>query len=96
MNNVGAADALMRIFNYRRCGMSHFSMCQDGECPSRETCYRFNAKVGYAQSYANFARAGRKKCDYYINSNKPRTGAEDAKSINHAVRVVRQGDGKEV
>ncbi len=47
--------------------MPDISMCQDEQCPSRETCYRFKAKPDLLmQAYGHFGREdGAERCGYY-------------------------------
>ena len=49
--------------------MADITMCKDKECPMKEKCYRFTARVNeFRQSY--FAESPREwdKCDYFTNN----------------------------
>jgi hypothetical protein len=46
--------------------MPDISMCANGDCPSKNECYRSVAKPGMYQSYANFEiEEGETKCEYF-------------------------------
>lgn len=46
--------------------MPDISMCNDRDCPSCKTCYRFMATPSeWRQSYAAFDRKGKDKCEHY-------------------------------
>lgn len=47
--------------------MADISMCDNQQCPSKETCYRFKAKANpFKQVYSNFKpEKGEDKCKYY-------------------------------
>jgi hypothetical protein len=59
--------------------MVDIAMCRDGECPSRERCYRFNAKADRYQNYNLFAREhNAEKCDsFWPLKTKPEVAALD-------------------
>lgn len=46
-------------------------MCQNQECPMKESCYRFTAPVGHWQSYMGYqVKEGEDRCESFID-NKP-------------------------
>lgn len=46
--------------------MPDISMCEGGECPLKEKCYRFKAKPSkYRQSYFEKPPYKKDKCDYF-------------------------------
>jgi len=46
--------------------MPDIAMCQDHDCPSSKMCYRHQAwPNGYAQSYGEFDRKGKDKCEQF-------------------------------
>lgn len=46
--------------------MPDISMCPGGDCPSKETCYRYTAEPSMWQSVADFnTRRKGDKCDNY-------------------------------
>jgi len=46
--------------------MPDISMCNNSKCPLREDCYRFKAKPGYYQTYADFEYDEEEGCDYFM------------------------------
>ena len=51
--------------------MADISMCQNKECPSKETCYRFTAVVSqYGQSYAKFSQDENGYCEGFTHNGK--------------------------
>lgn len=47
--------------------MPDISLCQDGYCPSRLSCYRFTAPPNEVQSYTDFGRErDRERCEAYL------------------------------
>lgn len=52
--------------------MADITMCQDKECPKRNECYRFTAKVNqWRQSYFidKVRELGKSKCKYFTPNN---------------------------
>ena len=49
--------------------MPDITMCKGEGCNSRQTCYRFNAKSNYFQSYFQGSPIKNNVCDYYWNKN---------------------------
>jgi hypothetical protein len=47
--------------------MPDISMCNNQDCPKKETCYRFIAKPNIHQSYTKFEFNG--NCMYYLKSS---------------------------
>lgn len=45
--------------------MPDIAMCEDKECPRKETCYRFKAKPCEYQTYFLHSPREHDKCDYY-------------------------------
>ena len=46
--------------------MADISKCNDSFCPSKNKCYRYTAKAGLYQSYANFNReSDADNCEYF-------------------------------
>ena len=45
--------------------MPDISMCNGGECPLKETCYRFKATPNTHQAYSGFYEGSEKECKYY-------------------------------
>ena len=49
--------------------MPDISMCKSQTCPLKENCYRYTAKPGFWQSYAEFEYVelpdGKVECDYF-------------------------------
>ena len=54
--------------------MVDLSMCLNTTCPSREKCYRYQAKPNELwQAYGSFAPPkGRRKCYHYLAVRKPK------------------------
>ncbi len=48
--------------------MPDISMCQNDNCPKRADCYRFTAKPGERQSYANFQPDEKGECEYFYET----------------------------
>jgi hypothetical protein len=44
--------------------MADVTMCTNGECPLKESCYRFRAVPSHWQSFSHFD--GGDNCEYYI------------------------------
>ena len=60
--------------------MPDISMCKGGECPLKETCYRYTAMPGERQSYfliPPFRKGG--ACDYFWYNNENKKKREDEK-----------------
>ena len=48
--------------------MADITMCKDKECPRKEQCYRFNARVNeFRQAYFSESTREWDKCDYFYN-----------------------------
>lgn len=46
--------------------MPDISMCNDAECPSRNSCYRYQAApTDKRQAYGNFNHGTKLHCDFY-------------------------------
>lgn len=47
--------------------MTDITKCNNNECLSKETCYRYTAQSNkYGQSYGAFTGTCKDDCDYYI------------------------------
>lgn len=50
--------------------MPDISMCQNSDCPSHRSCYRFMAIPSDYQAVARFEpEEGRQQCEYFIEIN---------------------------
>jgi len=46
--------------------MTDYCKCQNSLCLSRMGCYRYMARDGYRQCYAEFKPDSRGRCEYFI------------------------------
>jgi len=54
--------------------MPDISKCANNSCRSKKKCYRFTCEPSeYRQSYALFDPKGKKKCDYFMPNDNPKS-----------------------
>ena len=46
--------------------MPDISLCTDSKCPTRVACYRYRAWPSDYQTYTNFVRNGKNKCESWL------------------------------
>lgn len=50
--------------------MADITMCEGAECPIKDSCRRFTAKVGLMQSYFLNSPTEDSECEYYLEIKK--------------------------
>lgn len=45
--------------------MTDIAKCKGGECPLKDTCYRYLSKAGHYQTYFNAPPYQGNRCDHY-------------------------------